>query len=631
MKVKNIQILFIISLFIFSCTKFDLPEKCNDPIPTNFLLKGSAFPTEIVLSKNDVNPLVVTVEGNYTANWTITGAGSSVFNVSVGQSATLLKTYPNGIYVIRANGKNSCGFNFDISKSIKFCVDSSPAEIIITANSNKTSTCTLKDGGLQKVDWTLVDKVSNESILVAKEATSATIDPIKYPSGNFTLTAKGKSECNIEFTLTKDYSNDYFDIFAVGENSGVNVNDIETDLNGNIYVTGSFKGVWVTTKGALATKDSESDFFVAKYSKFGVLDWIRTVESMGSDESNTIAVEPNGDFYISGTMKSIGYFGSYKKINPTGAGMFMAKYNTNGVIVWLNEGSNGVVPKQLVISNNGIIYLLGDKFGGLSAYFSRTDIPSLYAELEPNQSTFVIRYSSTGQITNVLRPSGSNAYQGSEPSAGDIAVDLKGNVYVCTTNWSVNGASSSFKKYNADGTLILTGGSQSAEVNTIRSISVDKNSNIYISAYFSNYGTRSPPSIKVGDRTITGPTGYFAKFNEAGTIQWIQILSGSSHKTDAEGNIYICGNFSGTYSLGTFKIQSNGSTDVFIAKFSTDGDILKLESLGGIYDDFAKCITLDKSKNLYVSGSFLGALNYKDKKLTQTGSNADSFILRFDK
>ncbi len=627
MKAKYIQILILLSFYIFSCTTFDLPEKCNDPIPTGFLLKGSTFPTEIVLSKNDVNPLVVTVEGNYTANWTITGAGANIVHAGVGQSAPLLKTFPNGTYVVKATGKNSCGFNFTIEKSIKFCIDSSPAEIKIAVNADRTATCTLV-GGSQKVDWTLVDKALGNSILVATETETATIDPIKYPSGNYTLKATGKSECNIDFTLTTDYSNDYFDIFAVGESRGVKVNDIETDLIGNIYVTGSFKGVWVTTKGTLTTRDAESDFFVAKYTKFGVLEWIRTVESSGSDESNTIAVEPNGDFYISGTMDYVGIFGGFKRV-PSGlsSGMFMAKYNTNGIIQWVNEGSHGAIPKELVISNNGIIYLLGDHIGDQSAYFNRTDIPNLAAEVKPSEKTFVIRYSSTGKLTNVIRPEISYA--------GSITADLNENIYVGGTIGDIF-KSIRICKYNSTGTLLWTQADENnkAEVYTVASISSDKNNNIYISAYFTHLVSRSPFVVRIGSVSITGPASYIAKYNDAGEVQWVQTLDKghtSSHKTDAEGNTFIGGYFQNFYELGTFKKQSNGLNDAFIAKISNDGSILQLETLGGLNNDYAQYITLDKGKNVYISGSFLGTLNYKDKKLNQIGTDPDSFILRLDK
>ena len=165
-------------------------------------------------------------------------------------------------------------------------------------------------------------------------------------------------------------------------------------------------------------------------------------------------------------------------------------------------------------------------------------------------------------------------------------------------------------------------------------IHLSSNVNIYISAYFANSVNKLPVSITVGNRTITGPATYVAKYSDAGEIQWVQTLDkgfASSHKTDAEGNSYICGSFQDFYNLGTFYKQSNGSNDVFVTKFSKDGDILWLETLGGSNNDFVNGITLDKGKNFYVSGSFSGVLNYKDKKLTQIGPDPDSFILRLDK
>ena len=77
---------------------------------------------------------------------------------------------------------------------------------------------------------------------------------------------------------------------------------------------------------------------------------------------------------------------------------------------------------------------------------------------------------------------------------------------------------------------------------------------------------------------------------------------------DPYGNIVIVGSFSRIvdFDSGTsvYNLTSHGSTDNFIAKYSTDGNFLWALHFGGPRSDIANGVTTDPQGNIYVCGAF---------------------------
>jgi hypothetical protein len=67
--------------------------------------------------------------------------------------------------------------------------------------------------------------------------------------------------------------------------------------------------------------------------------------------------------------------------------------------------------------------------------------------------------------------------------------------------------------------------------------------------------------------------------------------------TDANGNVFIVGNFGGTVTLGGPALTSVGDLDIFLAKFGPDGNHLWSQSFGGLDIDFANDIAVDTDGN----------------------------------
>ena len=80
--------------------------------------------------------------------------------------------------------------------------------------------------------------------------------------------------------------------------------------------------------------------------------------------------------------------------------------------------------------------------------------------------------------------------------------------------------------------------------------------------------------------------------------------SGQAVAFDANGNMYATGNFQGTTNFGCGAVSSNGASysDVFLAKYSSDGSCLWSKRLGGLYGDRGTGVTVDISNNVIVAG-----------------------------
>ena len=84
--------------------------------------------------------------------------------------------------------------------------------------------------------------------------------------------------------------------------------------------------------------------------------------------------------------------------------------------------------------------------------------------------------------------------------------------------------------------------------------------------------------------------------------------------TDAQGNIYVAGDFSASVDFdpgtGVTNATSNGGLDVFLSKFSPDGTFLWARTWGGTGRDIASSVGVDSAGNVYVAGPFQNTVDF---------------------
>ena len=140
-------------------------------------------------------------------------------------------------------------------------------------------------------------------------------------------------------------------------------------------------------------------------------------------------------------------------------------------------------------------------------------------------------------------------------------------------------------------------------------------------------------SIYNGDLEV-----FITKFSSNGTLLWSTYLggigeeSGNAIDIDSNDNIIITGYTSSDDfpTLNAYDSSYNGGTDIFIAKFSTNGELLLSTYLGGSDYESAKSITVDKNNSIlltgYTSSDDFPTLNAYDNTYN---NGIDTFISKF--
>ncbi|MDP6159742.1 MAG: SBBP repeat-containing protein, partial [Acidimicrobiales bacterium] len=83
---------------------------------------------------------------------------------------------------------------------------------------------------------------------------------------------------------------------------------------------------------------------------------------------------------------------------------------------------------------------------------------------------------------------------------------------------------------------------------------------------------------------------------------------------DSSGNVYTTGYFNDTVDFdpgpGTANLTSNGSSDVFVSKLDSSGDLVWAKSFGGSESDSAKSVAVDSSGNVHTTGYFRDTVDF---------------------
>ncbi len=352
--------------------------------------------------------------------------------------------------------------------------------------------------------------------------------------------------------------------------------DVCTDHSGNVFITGVLSDS-LTLGSTTLYSMGQNDIFIAKYNSSGNLIWAKSAGSIAIEQSLTIKCDNQGNVYISGIFNSSSFLlGNTTLYNSGSEDIFIAKYDTNGNVIWAKSigGSNSDICYSITCDNQGRVYIIGSfksqfiNFGSMSL----TNISNQYI-------FFIASFDFSGNLIWVKK------IDGIAGNYADIATDNYGNVFITGDFW---GSSISFS-----GTTLINNGQ--------------------------------------GDLFI-------AKYDVLGNLQWVKSAGNSSMEmstgiaTDNLGNAYITGDFYGsTLTLGSTVLLNTGASDIFIAKYDAMGNILWAKSEGGIIQDHSSGIATDHLNNPYITSVFLSQTLVLDTiSFTNNTTQYNFYIAKFD-
>ncbi|MFN8431591.1 MAG: hypothetical protein U0V04_16545 [Spirosomataceae bacterium] len=167
------------------------------------------------------------------------------------------------------------------------------------------------------------------------------------------------------------------------------------------------------------------------------------------------------------------------------------------------------------------------------------------------------------------------------------------------------------------------------------SIEIDSLKNIYLCGYFNG-------NIQFGTNILDSENTYDAfivKMDASGLVLWIKHLKSTlgneeiwDMKIDSNLNVYVTGKYSNTVDFGNgISKNSSGGSDIFIAKYTTNGILQWVKSDGGPQDDVGKGLVLDVNDNVYVTGEYMDTATFGSNITTRTSSgNSDVFLIKYN-
>ena len=347
-------------------------------------------------------------------------------------------------------------------------------------------------------------------------------------------------------------------------------NGIAVDGSGNSLVTGEFFGN-LTIGDTTLTSLGGSDIFVAKYDENGNFLWAEQAGGTLHVGGFAIAVDVSGNSLVTGHFEGSAIFGDTTLTSFGGSDIFVAKYDGNGNLLWVEQagGTNYEVGFGIAVDGSGNSLVTGWFMG--TATFGNTTLTN-----SGGPDIFIAKYDENGNFIWVEQAGGTDSQVGQ-----GIAVDGSGNSLV--TGWFMGTATF------GDTTLTNLGGSD-----------------IFVAKYDEN--------------------GNFIWAVQAGGIneEW-----GNGIAVDVSANILVTGSFLGSATFGDTTLTSLGGSDIFVAKYDENGNFLWAEQAGGINNDSGYDIAVDVSGNSLVTGSFEGSAAFGNITLTSAGG-ADIFVAKIE-
>lgn len=231
-------------------------------------------------------------------------------------------------------------------------------------------------------------------------------------------------------------------------------------------------------------------------------------------------------------------------------------------------------------------------------------------------------------------------------SGSCVATDFEGNVYVVGsfivntikfgnyTLKSEGGEDIFLVKYDATGKVLwaISAGGFSTDIG--KSVTTDAQGNVYITGYFSG------PSVTFGSTTLKNEGGYnifVAKFNSSGEALWAKAAGrdfnnvANSICTDPWGNVYVTGYFQHTtITFGKIKLAHIAADDFYLVKYDSLGNALWAKGANGKCSDMGSYVTADAFGNVYVLGKFYEfPIIFGSDTLLNTNYYND-FIVKYD-
>jgi hypothetical protein len=294
------------------------------------------------------------------------------------------------------------------------------------------------------------------------------------------------------------------------------VTDICTDNLGNVIVSGTFWSSAINFDSYVLTNTTGSNAFIVKLNSSGNALWARCSTGNLGNYGTCIAVDNNNNIVVGGSFQSATIsFGTQTLTNTGMWDLFLAKYDSNGNIIWAKKasGAKSDFLFALKIDNTGNIYITG---------------------------RFISEQLTFGSLPSLINSGGGYSY----------------DVFIA--------------KFDSNGFALWSKGFGGDKEENGLSLTIDNSSNLLISGLYESNSLSFDSYVlnKSGQRNM-----FIAKLDQNSNVLWAVSSTGNNKDnincitSDNAGNNYLFGSFSSNFSIGTYNLTSSGLSDVYLIKF----------------------------------------------------------------
>ncbi len=404
--------------------------------------------------------------------------------------------------------------------------------------------------------------------------------------GIYNLTSAGDADI---FISKLDASGNFLWAKQVGGPSVEMSESVATDPAGNVYVTGYF--LWQAGvdfdpgPGVFILSSVAREAFVLKLDADGNFVWAKSIEGDNSEGGTSLAIDAAGNLlitgYFSATVDFDGGPGNVSLTSQGAADIFLTKWDGNGNFIWVKQmgGTGSDYVYKLALDATGNILLTG--------YFYET------ADFDPGAGNYNLT------------------------SAGNA------DIYIC--------------KLDNNGNFIWAKSIGGPVIESCYGITSDLSGNIFIATPIASIFDVDPGPGVTNVSTVGGFDALICKYSPAGDFLWARKWGANGNdnifdiKTDAAGNVYTGGEFSGTIDFDpgpaeVFKTATGGN-DLFYIKWDANGNFVWVAQLPGIGGTIYS-LYVNAANEIFSTGLFSGTVDFDPGTGTYnlTSTSSDVFV-----
>lgn len=378
-----------------------------------------------------------------------------------------------------------------------------------------------------------------------------------------------------------------------GETGSDHLSAVTVDAEGAVYATGSTRGLLGETNAGNA------DAFIRKYDAEGEVLWTKQFGTQMNEGGTDIAVDPNGNIYVSG------YTSGSLQISSLGeADAFLRKTDGLGDEIWTRQfGSVGEdVAFGLTLESDAAIYVVGDTEGSLGGnHAGGTD-------------AFISKFDAQGELmwSSQIGSSGQDDFRAVALTSAGTVVSV-GRTSGTLGDSNLGGSDALVRHMDADANELWIRQIGTAAWDDAHGVVVDAADHLYVAGNT--------------DGTVEGEflrsDGYVSRLDGEGNIQWTERFGTPEHDfvpaiaIDVSGNLVVAGD-----TQGSLQGVNAGGRDVFVRVLDATGEELWTRQFGSSEDDNTYGVATGPASVAYVVGSTYGNLQGRP------AGGSDAFIVQ---